>query len=187
MRKTVNPNTIQANPDNPRTITEDKLNLLVKSLKEFPEMLEKRPIVVTTNEDGTFMALGGNMRARAAQQAGIESIEIDTADDWGEDKRKQFIIKDNASFGEWDWDELANTWDAEDLVDWGLDLPEIESVKIPSDSEGLDEAFITSINVIRNVLAKDIKENEPIETPDAFLKAEAIILQILRADERIAN
>jgi len=123
MRKTVNPNTIQANPDNPRTITEDKLNLLVKSLKEFPEMLEKRPIVVTTNEDGTFTALGGNMRARAAQQAGLESIEIDTADDWSEDKRKQFIIKDNASFGEWDWDTLGNEWDAEELIEWGIDVP----------------------------------------------------------------
>ena len=143
MRKTVNPNTIQANPDNPRTITEDKLNLLVKSLKEFPEMLEKRPIVVTTNEDGTFTALGGNMRARAAQQAGIESIEIDTVDDWSEDKRKQFIIKDNASFGEWDWDLLANEWNNAELNEWGLDVWNPEDIDLEQffeNDEGIEKS-----------------------------------------------
>ena len=81
-------------------------------------MLEKRPLVV--NKD--LIVLGGNMRLRAAQAAGLKEVWIDVAD-WTEEKQKEFIIKDNSSFGEWDWDELANTWDIDKLNEWALDMP----------------------------------------------------------------
>ena len=92
--------------------------MLVNSIKEFPEMLEKRPLVV--NKD--LVVLGGNMRLRAAQDAGLKEIWIDVAD-WSKQKQNEFIIKDNASFGEWNHDDLANSWDLDDLNNWGIDLP----------------------------------------------------------------
>jgi len=90
----------------------------VKSLRDFPEMLEARPIVV----DPDFVVLGGNMRLKAAQEAGLKEVPVYIAS-WEEAKHKEFIIKDNLAFGEWDWDMLANEWDAEELGDWGLDVP----------------------------------------------------------------
>ncbi len=110
---------IKTNPDNPRIITDDKFKKLVKSIKEFPEMLEKRPLVL--NKDKVI--LGGNMRYKACIEAGIEEIPVIIADDWDEEKQKEFVIKDNVSGGEWDWDALANEWDGELLTDWGVDLP----------------------------------------------------------------
>lgn len=109
---------LRKHPDNPRVIKDVKFYLLVKSIKEFPEMLEKRPLVV--NKD--LVVLGGNMRLRAAQQAGFKEIWIDEVD-WNKDQQREFIIKDNSGFGEWDWDALANSWDVEALNDCGLDLP----------------------------------------------------------------
>jgi len=95
----------------------------VKSLQEFPEMLEARPIVV----DPDFVVLGGNMRLKAAQEAGLKEVPVYIAS-WEEAKHKEFIIKDNLAFGEWDWDMLANEWDAEELGAWGLNVwqPEVE-------------------------------------------------------------
>ncbi len=109
---------IKLHPDNPRLIKDDKFKKLVQSIKEFPEMLEKRPIIV--NKD--LLCLGGNMRLKAAREAGLKEIWIDIAD-WSEEKQKEFIIKDNTGFGEWDWDILANEWEAEQLENWGLNLP----------------------------------------------------------------
>lgn len=109
---------VRTHPDNPRLIKDIKFERLVKSLRDFPEMLEKRPIVV--NQD--LICLGGNMRLKAAREAGLKEIWIDVAD-WSEEKQREFIIKDNSGFGEWDWDILANEWNPEDLNDWGLDLP----------------------------------------------------------------
>lgn len=108
---------LRTNPNNPRAIRKDQLNKLVKSLQEFPEMLEARPIVI--DKDGTV--LGGNMRLKAAQLAGLEEVPVYVRE-WGEDKDGQFIIKDNVSFGEWDWDMLANEWQSSDLNDWGLEV-----------------------------------------------------------------
>jgi ParB-like chromosome segregation protein Spo0J len=82
-------------------------------------MLELRPIVV--NKD--MIVLGGNMRLKACEEAGIEQVPIIFADNLTEEQQKEFIIKDNSSFGEWDWDLLANEWDTEQLIDWGMDLP----------------------------------------------------------------
>ena len=109
---------LKKHPDNPRVIKDVKFKKLVKSIQEFPEMLEIRPLVV--NKD--LVVLGGNMRLKAAQEAGLKDIWIDQAD-WTEEKQREFIIKDNSGYGDWDWDELANSWDVDDLNDWGLDLP----------------------------------------------------------------
>jgi DNA modification methylase len=107
------------NSDNPRYIKEEKFKKLVQSLKDFPEMANARPIVVNKE----MVALGGNMRLKAMQEAGWSEVPVKIVD-WSEEKQKEFIIKDNVGFGEWDWDELANTWDAEELNEWGLDTPD---------------------------------------------------------------
>lgn len=114
---------IKVNDANPRYITDAKFQQLVESIEAFPEMLEKRPVVV----DEDMIALGGNMRLRAAQHIGLTEIPVLQVTDWDEDKKKQFIIKDNVGYGEWDWDILHNEWDTEELNDWGLDVPEIKA------------------------------------------------------------
>jgi hypothetical protein len=123
---------IRMNPDNPRIIKDYKFKQLVKSIKEFPEMLEIRPIVV--NEDNII--LGGNMRYKACQDANIDEVYIIKAKDLNEEQQKEFLIKDNAGFGEWDWDILANEWDTEKLNEWGLDLPILnEKLQVSNDAE----------------------------------------------------
>jgi hypothetical protein len=107
---------VKPNPNNPRLIKDDKFRKLVKSIQEFPDMLNVRPIVV--NQD--MVVLGGNMRLKAIKEAGYKDIAVQIVD-WSEDQQKEFIVKDNASFGEWDWDDLANNWDEEQLVEWGVD------------------------------------------------------------------
>jgi hypothetical protein len=109
---------IKPNPSNPRIIKDDKFKKLVKSLKDFPEMSKVRPIVV--NKD--MIVLGGNMRLKAMKEAGWKEAPVEIVD-WPEEKQKEFIIKDNIGFGEWEWEMIANEWDAEELNDWGLDLP----------------------------------------------------------------
>ena len=108
---------IKANPNNPRTIKDDKFFKLVQSLKDLPEMAKVRPVVV--NQD--MVVLGGNMRLKAMKEAGWKEAPVEIVD-WDEDKQRQFIIKDNVGFGEWDWEMLANEWDAEQLEDWALDV-----------------------------------------------------------------
>jgi hypothetical protein len=108
---------VKLNPNNPRLIKDDKFKKLVQSIKDFPEMLSIRPIVV--NQD--MIILGGNMRFRACKEAGITEIPV-IVTDLSEDKQREFLIKDNISGGEWDWDLLANEWDNEELVEWGLDV-----------------------------------------------------------------
>ena len=117
MIKKVKITEVISNPNNPRLIKDDKFKKLVKSIQEFPDMLNVRPIVVNTD----MVVLGGNMRLKAIKEAGIKEINIEIVD-WSEDKQKEFIIKDNASFGEWDWSDLANNWDSEELTDWGVDI-----------------------------------------------------------------
>jgi site-specific DNA-methyltransferase (adenine-specific) len=109
---------VKLNPNNPRLIKDDKFKKLVQSIKDFPEMLSIRPIVV--NKD--MIILGGNMRFRACKEAGIKEIPV-IVTDLPEDKQREFLIKDNTSGGEWDWDMLANEWDTDELEAWGLDLP----------------------------------------------------------------
>jgi len=108
---------IKTNPNNPRIIKDNKFKKLVKSIKNFPEMLNLRPIVVN-NE---MIVLGGNMRLKACKEAGLTEVPIIKASDLTEEQQNEFIVKDNVGFGEWDWDILANEWDVEKLEEWGLD------------------------------------------------------------------
>jgi len=110
---------VKSNPNNPRLIKDDKFKKLVNSIKEFPEMLKIRPIVV--NED--MIVLGGNMRLKACKEAGLKEVFIINAAELTEEQQREFIIKDNSGFGEWDWDMIANEWDTEQLEEWGIDIP----------------------------------------------------------------
>jgi ParB-like chromosome segregation protein Spo0J len=110
---------IISNPNNPRIIKDEKFKQLVKSIQDFPEMLKLRPIVVNDN----MVVLGGNMRLKACKEAGIKEVYIIKASELTEEQQREFIIKDNVGFGEWDWELLANEWDSESLNDWGLSVP----------------------------------------------------------------
>jgi hypothetical protein len=110
---------VKTNPKNPRLIKDDKFRKLVKSIQEFPQMLELRPIVVDENN----IVLGGNMRLKACKEVGLKEVFIVRANDLTEQQKDEFIVKDNVGFGEWDWDMLANEWDTDKLTDWGLSLP----------------------------------------------------------------
>jgi DNA modification methylase len=111
---------LKANPDNPRLIKDDKFQKLVKSIKDFPQMLEIWPVVV----NDSMMVLGGNMRLKAALEAGLKEIPVIKASQLTEEQQKEFIIKDNVGFGEWDWDTIANEWDVDQVTEWGLDIPD---------------------------------------------------------------
>jgi len=129
---------IKANSKNPRVIKDDKFKKLVKSIQEFPEMLEKRPLVCYTDVDGKFVVLGGNMRLKASQEIGLKELPIVLADDWTQEQRDEFLIKDNVGFGEWDWDQLANEWDAEKLDEWGLDVPNFNGEVLEAEEDDFD-------------------------------------------------
>ena len=109
---------IKGNPRNPRIIKDDKFKKLVKSIKGFPEMLEKRPIIV----DEDLMVLGGNMRLKASAEAGLKEVWIDVAEGWTQEQKDEFVVKDNVNFGEWDWAMLGNEWKTNELDNWGLDV-----------------------------------------------------------------
>jgi DNA modification methylase len=117
---------IKLNPNNPRLIKDDKFKKLVKSIKEFPEMLDIRPIVVNSD----MVILGGNMRFKACKEAGLKEIPVIVADNLTEEQQREFLIKDNTSGGEWDFEMLANEWDVEQLEEWGLDIPNFETDEV---------------------------------------------------------
>ena len=121
MKQLIKISQVKNNPNNPRLIKNDKFKKLVKSVQDFPEMLELRPIVVDEN----MIVLGGNMRLKACQEAGLKEVWIEVAD-LTEQQKKEFIVKDNVGFGEWEWDILANKWDSVQLAEWGLDVWENE-------------------------------------------------------------
>ncbi len=129
---------IKANSKNPRIIKDDKFKKLVQSIREFPEMLEKRPLVCFTDIDGKYVVLGGNMRLKAAQEVGLKELPIVLADDWTQEQRDEFLIKDNVGFGEWDWDQLANEWDADKLDEWGLDVPNFDTEVLEAEEDDFD-------------------------------------------------
>jgi DNA modification methylase len=116
MKQLIKISQVKSNPNNPRLIKNDKFKKLVKSVQDFPEMLELRPIVVDEN----MIVLGGNMRLKACIEAGLKEVWIEVAD-LTEQQKKEFTIKDNVGFGEWEWDMLANEWEQTELEDWGLD------------------------------------------------------------------
>lgn len=145
MKQRLSINKIKPNAVNPRYIKDNKFKKLVKSIKNFPEMLEKRPIIVDEN----LIVLGGNMRLKASIEAGLKEVWIDIAEGWSEDQKKEFIIKDNVGFGEWDWDILANEWDAESLNEWGLEVPltedDIEEMGNPNNID-TENIFATELD-----------------------------------------
>jgi ParB-like chromosome segregation protein Spo0J len=112
-------NKIKPNPKNPRTIKDERFEKLKKSIQDFPDMLNKRPLVCFTDTDGKFVVLGGNMRLKAAKDLGLKELPIILADEWTEEQKAEFLIKDNVGFGEWDWNELNTDWDTEQLNEWG--------------------------------------------------------------------
>jgi hypothetical protein len=136
----VNVGEVILNPNNPRTIKDKQFKKLVQSIKDFPEMLEMRPIVV----DESMVILGGNMRFRASLEAGVKEVFILRADDLSEAQKQEFIIKDNASFGEWDWDILANSFNDTQLNEWGLNVWSADDLDFgndtPEDNENADES-----------------------------------------------
>jgi ParB-like chromosome segregation protein Spo0J len=135
---------IKPNEENPRFITDAKFKKLVKSIKDFPEMLEARPLVI--DEDN--VVLGGNMRLKALKSAGIFEIPVKRVEGWTADQKKEFIIKDNLGYGEWDWELVANGWDAEQLEDWGLDIPSFDSDEdLLGENITENEIFKISVNV----------------------------------------
>jgi site-specific DNA-methyltransferase (adenine-specific) len=133
---------VKTNPKNPRLIKDDKFKKLVKSIQEFPQMLELRPIVVDENN----IVLGGNMRLKACKEAGLKEVYIVKAENLTELQKDEFIVKDNVGFGEWDWDMLANEWDTEKLDEWGLDLPVDLSVQEILEAEEDDYEVPNEIN-----------------------------------------
>ncbi|MBU6206040.1 MAG: ParB N-terminal domain-containing protein [Bacteroidetes bacterium] len=134
---------IKPNPNNPRIIKDEKFKKLVQSLKDLPEMAKVRPIVV--NQD--MIVLGGNMRLKAMQEAGWKKAPVEVVD-WEEDKQRQFIIKDNVGFGEWDWEQLANNWDSEQLSEWGLDLPPMEVQEHEAEEDNYEMPDVVHTDIV---------------------------------------
>jgi DNA modification methylase len=149
--KIVDIKTVKPNPSNPRHIKDHKFTQLVKSIRHFPEMLQLRPIVV----DADNIVLGGNMRLKACIEAGLKEVPIIVASELTEEQQKEFIIKDNVGFGEWDWEQLANEWEIEQLSDWGLDLPiEMEDTEI----EAVEDNYQAPDTIETDIVIGDLFE-----------------------------
>lgn len=176
---------VKPNEENPRYIKEARFEKLVKSLKEFPEMATVRPIVV--NKD--MVVLGGNMRLKAMQEAGWKEVPVEVVD-WSEEQQREFIIKDNVGFGEWEWDALANEWDAPQLTDWGLDVwtgeadmfdvdgdtePEGSSPKASDDGYSVFELVMLHDNKLKLLEALNSIKNNYL-----FEKQEEALMEMLR-------
>jgi DNA modification methylase len=131
------------NENNPRILKDDKFKKLVQSIKDFPEMLEIRPIVVN-NE---MMILGGNMRWKAIQEIGIKEIPIIKAENLTEEQQREFLIKDNVGFGEWDWDALANDWNPEELNEWGLEVPNMKH-ELEAEDDNFEEPETIETDIV---------------------------------------
>ncbi len=145
---------IKNNPNNPRLIKDDKFKKLCESIKALPKMMELRPIVVDEN----FVVQGGNMRLKALNELGYKEIPetwVKEAKNFSEDELKEFIIKDNVGFGEWDWDMLANEWDAIQLNDWGLDVPKFEIQDYSDKNEEIDIDALDTEMIIKLKYTED--------------------------------
>tara|TARA_R110001583_G_scaffold170036_1_gene323289 strand:+ start:17 stop:535 length:519 start_codon:yes stop_codon:yes gene_type:complete len=147
MKQQVKISKVKGNPNNPRIIKNDKFKKLIKSIQEFPEMLKLRPIVV----DEDMMVLGGNMRLKASKDAGLKEVWIEIAEGLTEEQKKEFIVKDNVGFGEWEWDMLANEWNSVQLGEWGLDVWQNEDDEQNNDvndiSDNISEEYRVEIEL----------------------------------------
>jgi hypothetical protein len=147
---------IKPNPNNPRVLRDDKFQKLKQSIADFPKMLSLRPMVIDENN----VVLGGNMRLRALQELGFNDIDeawVKRSSDLTEEEKKRFIISDNVSFGEWDWDTLANDWDVVDLEAWGLEIPQFDTVE-ELEMEDLSDKIKSMFKI--EVICKDEQEQE---------------------------
>ena len=142
---------IKSNPNNPRLIKDNKFKQLVKSIQDFPQMLELRPIVIDENN----MVLGGNMRLKACLEAGLTDVPVIHANNLSEEKKKEFIVKDNVGYGEWDWSELANTWEIDLLQDWGLDIPNFDNEGFSDKNKELSLDDVTDLMTINLKYTED--------------------------------
>ena len=144
MKKQLKINDIRPNESNPRVIKDDRFKKLVKSIKDFPEMLKLRPIVVDEN----MIVLGGNMRLKASKEAGLKTVWVEIAEGLSEEQKKEFIVKDNVGFGDWEWDMLANEWDSVQLSDWGLNVWTNQDDMFQNDIEDIEEItdFTEAVN-----------------------------------------
>ena len=161
----VNIQEVKNNEDNPRFIKDNKFKKLVKSIKEFPEMLKLRPIVVNKE----MVVLGGNMRLKACKEAGLKEVWVLKADDLTEQQQREFIVKDNVGFGEWDWDILGNEWDSQLLNDWGMEVWQMtDEVDIDDLFEDVEQKNKKEVNKIvleysekeYNLIIEKLKEEE---------------------------
>jgi site-specific DNA-methyltransferase (adenine-specific) len=139
---------VKPNPNNPRIIKDEKFAKLVKSIQEFPDMLNKRPLVCYTDTDGQFVVLGGNMRLKAAKECKLKEIPIILADEWTSEQRAEFLIKDNVGFGEWDWEQLANEWDVQQLEDWGLDVPGFQGEELEAQEDDYEIPDVVQTDIV---------------------------------------
>ncbi len=160
--ETVKISAVKSNPNNPRIIKDDKFKKLVTSIKEFPQMLDIRPIVV--NDE--MVVLGGNMRLKACIEAGLKEVSIIKASELTPEQQNEFIIKDNVGFGEWNWDDLANSWDTEQLTEWGMDVWQQEVEPELDDLIGEEKNKPATMKIT-------------FETPEQLQKAEIDIQEIL--------
>jgi DNA modification methylase len=146
---------IKPNPDNPRLIKDEKFKKLVQSINDFPKMMELRPIII----DDDNIILGGNMRYRALQELKMKDIPdewVKKASDLTDEEKKQFIIKDNVGFGEWNYDQLANEWNAEDLDRWGLDIPSFDTE--PEQIEAVEDDYEIPDTIKTDIVLGDLFE-----------------------------
>ena len=152
-------NEIKSNVSNPRIIKGHKFRKLVKSIKDFPEMLELRPIVIDENN----VILGGNMRHKACVEAGLKEVPVKIAKGLTVEQKQEFIIKDNVGFGEWEWDVLANDWDSVQLTEWGLDVWQNE-----------DDAIVEDDNFIRDIKAPTYEPKNEKPRPDKLYNTDKV-------------
>jgi ParB-like chromosome segregation protein Spo0J len=153
---------VKVNPNNPRLIKDDKFAKLVQSIKDLPQMLAIRPIVVNTD----MVVLGGNMRLKACKEAGLKEVPIIIADNLTEEQQREFLIKDNVSGGEWDWQMLANDWDTNELAEWGLDVPIFETEPDYEDLIGEEKNKPATLKIT-------------FESPEQLQKAEIDIQELI--------
>ena len=162
MKQQVKISKVKGNPSNPRIIKNDKFKKLVNSIQEFPEMLKLRPIVV----DEDMMVLGGNMRLKASKEAGLKEVWIDIAEGLTEEQKKEFIVKDNVNFGEWDWAMLGNEWNTIKVTEWGLDVWENQDDRNDLDAklewEGMPEFNNNDLTPKRQVIVS-FKTDEDVQ------------------------
>ena len=189
----ININKVKTNPENPRVIKGDKFDKLVKSIKEFPEMLKLRPIVVNSD----MVVLGGNMRLKACKEAGLKEVYVLKAENLTEEQQREFIVKDNVGFGEWDWDILANEWDNEQLEDWGFDVwqPEDDNWNESENFKDLDkldgylnkETGVLKLSFLQEQYKQVVEKLDRIQTEQQAQDHSETFLIILEKYEDLRN